>query len=116
MLEQDEKVIFLKKIRSGVVANSFGIHVARLAGIPDCVIQRARSILVGLQQEDIYTMPQDSKFDTVSSLKTNNIAETALFSDEELVIDEILSLDPDVITPLEALQTVVRWKKSLSGR
>ena len=116
VLEQDEKVIFLKKIRSGVVANSFGIHVARLAGIPDCVIQRARSILVGLQQEDIYTMPQDSKFDTVSSLKTNNIAETALFSDEELVIDEILSLDPDVITPLEALQTVVRWKKSLSGR
>jgi DNA mismatch repair protein MutS len=38
-----------------------------------------------------------------------------LFSDEELIIDEILSLKPDAITPLEALQMVSRWKKGLSG-
>ena len=39
-----------------------------------------------------------------------------LFSDEELILDEILSAEPDNLTPLEALQLVARWKKHLSGR
>jgi len=40
----------------------------------------------------------------------------ALFSDEELILDEILSLDVDNLTPIAALQNLARWKKTLSGR
>ena len=40
----------------------------------------------------------------------------ALFSDEEMILDEILSLDTDNMTPIAALQALARWKKTLSGR
>ena len=49
-----------------------------------------------------------------SSLPVSNTP--GLFSDEEIIISEILSVDTDNITPINALQTITRWKKSLSGQ
>lgn len=117
VLEQDGQVIFLKRIKNGVMENSFGIHVARLAGIPDCVIQRARALLGALHKDaacPITEMPAAAQNEAAPAPdKTDSLA---LFSDEELIIDEILSLDPNTITPLEALQVIARWKKSLAAR
>ena len=45
-----------------------------------------------------------------------NITAPGLFSDEEIILDEILSVDPDNMTPINALQLVTRWKKTLSGK
>ena len=48
--------------------------------------------------------------------KLLNVTAPGLFSDEEIILDEILSVDPDNMTPINALQLVTRWKKTLSGK
>ena len=136
-------IVFTKKIKSGASENSYGLHVARLAGIPAVIIERAQVILEGLQKKTPWTENAE-QFDAAFSSSdlgsaTGTIesspesAEKAydwpsentpfpsvqapgLFSEEELVLDEILSAEPDSLTPLEALQLLARWKKRLSGR
>jgi DNA mismatch repair protein MutS len=121
VLEQDGHVVFLKQIIEGASANSYGIHVARLAGIPESVIIRSRDLLGRLQtaagdSEDIGNAKEEKgSADAVTDVPPPAFVSAGLFSEEELIIDEILSLKPDAITPLEALQMVSRWKKELSG-
>jgi DNA mismatch repair protein MutS len=140
--DKDGTVVFLRKIKQGASENSYGIHVARLAGIPQQVIDRASEILLHLQSvagdrpviENSVIFQTSQEVDETASQNNNsqhandsarasnpNGAATSprapgLFSDEEIVLDEILSADPDSMTPLEALQRLARWKKTLSGR
>ncbi|MBP7479189.1 MAG: DNA mismatch repair protein MutS [Spirochaetaceae bacterium] len=109
VLEAEGKIIFLKKIRKGASENSYGIHVAQLAGIPLSIITRAKEILESLS----YTSPHTDL--TVAETSQPGTKQTSqfLFGPEELIIDEILSLDPDSLTPLDALQRLARWKKTL---
>jgi DNA mismatch repair protein MutS len=122
--EENDKVTFLRKIKVGASENSYGIHVASLAGVPQSVIRRANEILqslhsaspdgsgAGVNVENVVTVQ------TAESEKTlqKSVTMPGLFSDEELVLDEILSCDPDDMTPRQALDLIDRWKKSLSGR
>lgn len=118
--EQGDSVVFLRKVRAGASENSYGIHVARLAGIPQSVIARAKQILERLQTiaGDRPVLDDTMPTATVSAEQPMRPSPVApgLFSDEEMVLDEILSADPDNMTPLDALQLVSRWKKTLSGR
>lgn len=118
--EQGDSVVFLRKVRAGASENSYGIHVARLAGIPQSVIARAKQILERLQTiaGDRPVLDDAMPTATVSAEQPSHSSPVApgLFSDEEMVLDEILSADPDNMTPLDALQLVSRWKKTLSGR
>ena len=118
--EQGDSVVFLRKVRAGASENSYGIHVARLAGIPQSVIARAKQILERLQTiaGDRPVLDDAMPTATVSAEQPSHPSPVApgLFSDEEMVLDEILSADPDNMTPLDALQLVSRWKKTLSGR
>ncbi|HAO29872.1 MAG TPA: DNA mismatch repair protein MutS [Treponema sp.] len=111
--ENGNDVVFLRKVIQGASQNSYGIHVARLAGLPSAVVNRARDILAHIQQDaddrPIAALP-------LSTEKTQQSLTGALFSDEEMILDEILSCDTDNMTPLAALQLVSRWKKSLSGQ
>ena len=122
VLEQEGQVIFLKRIKSGTATNSYGIHVAQLAGIPRQVIDRARDLLTAIQTvAGAGGISATLSGSTVSSVdcpvpEQNVGSVPGLFSDEELVLDEILSVNPDEISPLEALLCVSRWKKTLSGR
>ena len=109
VLETEGKIVFLKKVIEGIAAHSYGVHVAELAGLPETVIQRAAEILnEGLQKNDTAV----SKDFTVPE-KKQSAPEKNLFSDEELIINEILSTNADEITPLQALQLLSRWKKAL---
>ncbi len=113
--EQDEHIVFTRKIRSGASENSYGLHVARLAGIPIEIIQRAEVILDGLQ----YKTPWTELPETKTKAETPQIAENTktalnLFADEEMVLHELLSCNVDALTPLESLQLLAKWKKSLS--
>ena len=109
--EENGTVVFLRKVKEGAAENSYGIHVARLAGVPQSVIDRASVILAHIQNLAANKPVPDSVPDVRS------VADApGLFSDEEIVLDEILSADTDNMTPLAALQAVARWKKSLSGR
>ncbi|MCR4735410.1 MAG: DNA mismatch repair protein MutS [Treponema sp.] len=112
--EQNGSVVFLRKVKEGVTENSYGIHVAKLAGVPQEVISRANEILAHIQSlADERPVIQEDKI--AVSKKINSPASPGLFSDEEIIISEILSADVDNMTPIEALQTVSRWKKELSG-
>ena len=107
VLETEGKIVFLKKVIEGIAAHSYGVHVAELAGLPETVIRRATELLnsqvfgtaVGMD----FTVPE----------KKSPTPEKNLFSDEELIINEILSTDTDETTPLQALQLISRWKKTL---
>ena len=122
--EEDDKVVFLRKIKDGASENSYGIHVASLAGIPESVIKRANEILSKLQSSDEHKKNEtlnksDAIFETVQSsaeIPAKSLTMPGLFSDEEMILDEILSADPDDMTPREALDLVARWKKQLSGK
>lgn len=113
--EENGTVIFLRKVIKGVTENSYGIHVAKLAGVPGDVIVRANEILAHIQsiatERPVIPMEKD-----IPSQKVNTNTNPGLFSDEEIIISEILSTDTDNITPIEALQIISRWKKNLSGQ
>lgn len=119
--ERQEHILFTKKICEGASENSYGIHVARLAGVPNQIIQRAQKILEGLQNKTPWTelpttqttSPQNTP---TTSQNAPNLSAPGLFSDEELVLDEILSCKIDSLTPLESLQLLARWQKSLLGK
>ena len=118
--EKDGSVVFLRRVREGASENSYGIHVAQLAGVPHSVIVRANQILERLQSIASDRPVLDAPMETLSvpadTAARPSPTAPGLFSDEEMVLDEILSADPDNLTPLAALQMVSRWKKALSGR
>ena len=116
VLEQDGSVVFLRKVKEGVTENSYGIHVAKLAGIPQPVIERAKQILSYIQAS---ALENPLVFEHIPEAKKEEPVQYStpgLFSDEEIIISEILSTDLDNMTPMNALQTISRWKKSLSGK
>lgn len=121
--EENDKVTFLRKIKEGASENSYGIHVASLAGLPAGVIRRANEILEGLHSSEgsLYSGTINAENIHTSQSSEEKVLERSLsmpglFSDEELVLDEILSSDPDDMTPRQALDLLARWKKQLSGR
>ena len=111
--ENVSDIVFLRKVIDGASENSYGIHVARLAGIPSQVIERAQQILEKIQ---IDTGDMGSTIETVKTEQKKPLTYSGgLFSEEEMVINEILSSDVDNMTPMAALQLLSRWKNSLSG-
>ena len=100
-------MVFLKKIKEGATENSYGIHVAQLAGIPASVIKRAEEVLKSIQKE------ASTLVDFSGDEKEKSVSYPSLFSEEEMVLDEILSINPDDMTPMQALQSITRWKNQL---
>ncbi len=105
--ETEGHVLFLKKVIEGAAPHSYGIHVGKIAGLPVSVVQRAQEINEVLACND--------QWPAVVPKKEKKNVETKLFSEEELIINDILSRHPDAMTPLEALQAIDKWKKALSG-
>lgn len=103
--ESAGEVVFLKRVVEGPAAGSYGLHVAGLAGIPPAVLARARQVRENLARKE-RDLPA-----AVASPRPP--AQAALFSNEELVLEELRSLDPDRITPLEALTRLAKLKKLL---
>lgn len=113
--EQNGSVIFLRKVIEGVTENSYGIHVAKLAGIPSEVIDRANVLLSQIQKEFSGKNILSPEIE-IKKQKTDEPHQPGLFSDEEIIISEILTVDLNNITPMDALKTIARWKNELSGQ
>lgn len=115
--EVNGKVIFLRKLTPGGSEHSFGIHVAKLAGMPKSVVERANKVLTDLEGE--------SSHKTISK-KLDNIAETrsgyqlSLFQLDDPVLsqvrDEILKVDINSLTPIDALNKLNEIKKIITGK
>ncbi len=105
---ENEGIIFLHQIVQGGASKSYGIHVARLAGIPKNVIQRSREVLDELQRG----FERESRTAQLTRKKTRDDAQLTLFREPgEEILDELGNLAPDHMTPLEALQRLIDWKK-----
>ncbi|MEI7590093.1 MAG: DNA mismatch repair protein MutS [Deltaproteobacteria bacterium] len=109
--EYGEKIIFLRKIINGGTNRSYGIQVARLAGIPTDVINRAKEILSNLERNEfnVFDLPQ------IAESKENDIdQQTTLFGKaESFIIDELQKMDTAMITPLEALNIICTWQDKI---
>jgi DNA mismatch repair protein MutS len=120
--EWGDEVIFLRQLASGAANRSYGIQVARLAGLPETVIERARTILGNLEggELDERGRPRiaesgavDERSDDQPSLFESSM--TGCDSAEHAALDLLRRADPDRTTPLEALELLSRAVSVLRG-
>ncbi|MBS0262020.1 MAG: DNA mismatch repair protein MutS [Planctomycetes bacterium] len=112
--EDDDGIVFLHKIIPGAADKSYGIHVARLAGIPIQVVERARVILDTLESSHV----DRDGVPTVPPRKTSSKGERQLelfHVIEHPVIDKLRDLKTDRMTPLEALEALNRMQAELAS-
>ena len=116
--ELDGKVIFLRKLMRGGSEHSFGIHVAEIAGMPRSVVKRAENILKQLEADNASVGVESSR-QIVSQQSTNGM-QLSLFQLDDPVLcqirDEIIGLDINNLTPVEALNKLFDIKKIVTGR
>jgi DNA mismatch repair protein MutS len=112
--EWEDNVVFLHKIVPGAADKSYGIHVARLAGVPGEVNQRAKDILAQLEAEhlDERGRPKISRPD--KSRSSGGLQLTLFGAAEHPILDEIREQKINDLTPLEALERLQRWQTQLS--
>ena len=104
-------IAFLYKIVAGGASKSYGIHVARLAGIPKPVIERSREVLEELQRG----FERESRTPQLSRKKTRDDAQLTLFREPgDELLDQLRDVDPERMTPVEALQRLIEWKDRLT--
>jgi DNA mismatch repair protein MutS len=109
--EWNDEIIFLHKVRPGGTDRSYGIQVARLAGLPTQVIERAKAILAELEQE------RTELSAALAPAAPEDAAQLALFpSAHDPVLKELGALDLSVLTPLQALNLLSDWQRRLKGR
>ncbi|HOV69685.1 MAG TPA: DNA mismatch repair protein MutS, partial [Clostridia bacterium] len=110
--EHGDDIIFLRKIRRGSADKSFGIQVARLAGLPDVVINRAREILKRLEEADINNKSlSENIFDTVTGEK-NDLQQISLFDfGKNTIIEELKNSDIDHMSPVQAMNYLYELKE-----
>ncbi|HAG12212.1 MAG TPA: DNA mismatch repair protein MutS [Desulfotomaculum sp.] len=99
--EKGDNIIFLRQVSPGKADRSYGIQVARLAGLPDDILNRAREIM------DILLCRQNSDIETASVLEKNAT------QDELSIEDDLAALNIWELTPLEALNILARWQMEL---
>lgn len=108
--EKGEDIIFLRKIIDGGTDESYGVHVARLAGVPQIVTQKANEILQSLERKNVMTnkvidiKPKKEVADSIN-IYNYKVAEVA---------HEIDKIDFNQLTPIDALNTLVKIKEKLS--
>lgn len=122
--EKGDDIVFLRKIVKGGADKSYGIQVAKLAGVPDVVIARAKEIVEELSDEDITTRVSEiaekshpvkhsaKKYDEV------DLAQFSLFDTvkDDDVLEELKTIDVSNLTPMDALNTVYRLQNKLKNR
>jgi DNA mismatch repair protein MutS len=116
--ESKDDIVFLRKILPGGASRSYGIQVARLAGIPDAVIVRAREILSNLEKEEIDPAgrPRISKQKGKKRRAQDGPYQTELFGyPADDLLRELEDTDPNSLTPLQALTILAEWRSKYLG-
>ncbi len=121
--EKKDTIVFLRKIVKGGADKSYGIAVAKLAGLPDSVIGRANELVTQLAQNDISASvrliaavtPQKRIPATIDDVDRGQMSLFDTISDEE-IIEELRNLDCDNMTPVEALNAISMLQSKLKNR
>lgn len=120
--EQGDDIIFLRKIIRGGADKSYGIQVARLAGVPDSVIDRAKEISSWLEETDVTDKAKNLQVRT--SVKKKEVVREAVPAEKQMslfdiypadhpVLKELAGLDVSNMTPIQALNTLYELQKRL---
>ena len=117
--EWNDKIIFLRKIDQGSCDHSYGIQVARLAGVPKAVIIRAKEILANLENMEfspdhkpILARHREAKKSARENERLNDGVQLNMIdSMKGEIIQQLLDLDLNQLTPLEALNLIAELKK-----
>lgn len=120
--EQGDDIIFLRKIIRGGADKSYGIQVARLAGVPDSVIDRAKEIASWLEETDVTDKAKNLQVRT--SAKKKEVVREAVSAEKQMslfdiypadhpVLKELAELDVSNMTPIQALNTLYELQKRL---
>ena len=122
--EKGDDIVFLRKIIKGGADKSYGIQVAKLAGVPDMVIDRAKEIVAQLSENDITEKVQniaveaktgDKKVQTYDEVDLQQISLFDTVTDED-VLKELLEVDVMNMTPVDAMNTLYRLQSRLKNR
>ena len=118
--EVDGKVIFLRKLMRGGSEHSFGIHVAEIAGMPKSIVKRANVILKQLEEDNSGVGSEAGRPVVEKISKPSESAQLSFFQLDDPVLtqirDEILGLDVNNLTPVDALNKLNDIKKILTGK
>lgn len=122
--EKGDDIVFLRKIIKGGADKSYGIQVAKLAGVPDMVIDRAKEIVEQLSNNDITEKVQSIAVDVKSDKKKPvtydevDLEQISLFDTvkDEDILKELQEVDVSNLTPLDALNTLYRLQNKLKNR
>lgn len=118
--EMDGKVVFLRKLRRGGSEHSFGIHVAKLAGMPSEIVDRADEVLKTLESRKDGNGDSSPATSAITPPATEPGVQLSFFQLDDPVLaqvrDEILGTDIDRLTPVDALNKLNEIKKIITGR
>ena len=122
--EQGDDIVFLRKIIKGGADKSYGIQVAKLAGVPDTVIERAKEIVVQLIDADISKSAREIAAQGIHSRKKQTkpdeleMSQMSLFDTvrDEDIANEIKELDLGNMTPIDALNILFKLQNKLKNR
>lgn len=121
--EKGDDIVFLRKIVKGGADKSYGIQVAKLAGVPDSVIERAKEIVEELSANDIMSVAKKITVDTGCKKKTERLDEVdltqmSLFDTvrDDDIIEELKNVDVGNLTPIEALNKLYELQNKVKNR
>jgi DNA mismatch repair protein MutS len=117
--EWQGEIVFLRRIDEGSASKSYGIQVARLAGLPETVIARARDILKNLESAEYneYGLPSIAGPDAAGSVDASQMelfGGRRVGAEEGVVLEEIRKAEVERLSPMDALLHLAAWKERLS--
>ena len=122
--EKGDDIVFLRKIVKGGADKSYGIQVAKLAGVPDSVIERAKELAEELSENDITENVVQAAGESAEKkprrqkLDQTDINQMSFFDTvtDEAIVNELMSIDVSHLTPIDALNTVYALQNKLKNR
>jgi DNA mismatch repair protein MutS len=119
--EKGDDIVFLRKIVKGGADKSYGIQVAKLAGVPDQVIERAKELVKELSENDITAHVQNIAYQEVlkqhpvDSMELNQMSLFDTVKDDD-IIEELKEIDISHLTPVDALLTLQKLQNKIKNR
>jgi DNA mismatch repair protein MutS len=111
--ETKNEVVFLRKLIPGATDKSYGIHVARLAGIPKKVTERANSILTETMNRDVPSGTRPQRYTQILLFDNDSTTKTAV---QHPALNELACINPDEMTPLQALAKIAELRHMLENK
>ncbi|MCK4585180.1 DNA mismatch repair protein MutS, partial [candidate division WOR-3 bacterium] len=108
-----DRIIFLRKVVPGGADESYGVDVAKLAGLPNEVINRAKEILAELEEEEIKDLSRKRKAIAQKGYAVKEEQLSLFTPPERIIYEELINLDISGMTPIDALTLLNEWKKKL---